>query len=298
MNLNTKTEQLKLKLRNVKINILSLMSDRQIDIPIYLFCHHKTGTILLRKIFKDICRLKRWKFLALPGMVHQVPKSYDVVLFSHSLVNEKLFKTPFIGVHVIRDPRDIIVSGYQYHLRTKEAWCINSDFNVGAYIKYPQVPSCLEHFSEDWKVNYIKSLNGRSYQDNLLTLSQKDGLLFEMNHHAEWTIKDMLAWNYDNPQILEIKFEDLMANFNNTWLAIFRFLKLLVNDDDREKLLKIIEKHDLNSKSIEEISALKHVTSKNTSRWRKYFEDIHKSVFIDKFNDALIRLKYEQNNYW
>lgn len=298
MNLKTKAQQLKLELRNIKIDIASSIYDRKIDIPIYLFCHHKTGTILLRKIFKDICRLKGWRFLALPGMVNQVPKSYDVVLFSHSLVNEKLFKTPFIGLHVIRDPRDIVVSGYQYHLRTKEQWCINNDFDINIPIKYPQVPSCLEHFSEDWKINYVKSLNGRSYQDNLLTLSQKDGLIFEMNHHAQWTIKDMLTWDYNNPQILEIKFEDLMANFNNTWLAIFRFLKILINDNDTEKLLKIIKTHDLQSKSMEEISALSHVTSKTTSRWLTYFEDTHKSFFIDKFNDALIRLKYEPDNYW
>ena len=44
---------------------------------------------------------------------------------------------PYRGSHFIRDPRDLIISGYYYHLRAAEAWCIAPDFPWKHYVTRP-----------------------------------------------------------------------------------------------------------------------------------------------------------------
>ena len=55
----------------------------------------------------------------------------------------------FVGSHMIRDPRDVIVSGYFYHLWTDEAWA---------------------HVAHD-------EFAGKSYQQHLNSLDQSDHVL-------------------------------------------------------------------------------------------------------------------------
>lgn len=296
MKISTKFLQLQRSLWNIKVNTVSLISKRKLKIPIYLFCHHKTGTILLTKVFSEICQTQGWKFLALPGMITVIPDSYDVILFMHSLVDQDLLKDPFWGIHVIRDPRDVIVSGYQYHLRTTEKWCTNKDFSLKSPIKYPQVPPNLEHFSEEWKVNYVKSLNNLSYQETLQSISKRDGLVFEMNNFASWTIESMMNWNYEDPRVLEITFENLMNYFDDIFMEIFKFSNF--SECQIMSSSSVAKKHDLQGKSDNEVASIKHVTSKETSRWMSNFEKVHKDLFIEKFGNILIRLGYEKDNLW
>lgn len=298
MNLKTKIEQLKLTLNNIKINTSSLMYKRQIDVPIYLFGHHKAGSTLLTKIFGQICEFYGWRFGYVLEKTEGFSSNDDIILFAHSLIDKSLLEKPFVGIHLIRDPRDIIVSGYLYHLRTKEKWCVNKDFSLNSPIKSPQVPFLKQHCSEEWKRNYLKSLKNCSYQENLLNLSRSDGLIFEMNNFASWTIQQMIDWEYTNPLILEIKFEDLMTDFDNTVTNMIDFCNICKNDSDRNTIFQIAKRHDLSSKSDQQIASMKHITSRKTNRWQDYFEQIHKDLFIEKFGDILIQLGYEKNNSW
>ena len=91
--------------------------------PLYIFCYHKAGTVLLGNVFKDISQNFGWRFRAYRGKQNQQPRNCDIVLFCHSLVDFTNFHNDYIGIHIIRDPRDIIVSGYLYHKKTSEKWC-------------------------------------------------------------------------------------------------------------------------------------------------------------------------------
>ena len=78
--------------------------------------------------------------------------------------------------HVIRDPRDVIVSGYFAHLHS--------------------------HPDETWP-------RLRAYRRYLATLDESEGLMAEMEFSSIY-LHQMLAWDYDNPLILEMRFEDLI----------------------------------------------------------------------------------------
>ena len=285
-------EQLKYLKCVAKKTLLSTTADPKI----YIFSYHKVGTKLLAKIFKEICWDSGWKFKNLAGTVKKVPSDLDVVIFLHSQIDLTSIDKPFLGIHLRRDPRDVLVSGYLYHQRTDEAWCLNTNFEINGNIKYPQVPFSQEHRSEGWKRSYLNNLGGLSYQENLKKLGQKEGLLFEMERYADWTIREMASWNYGNSNILEVRFEDMMSNMHDVFQQILDFSGL--TDNQIQIGMSIADREDISKKSDEEIKRHAHISSKNTTKWKEYFDDDIKHMFLEKFGDVLIQLGYEKDNDW
>lgn len=273
-----------------------LKKKHSLKVPIYIFCHHKVATVLLSDVFSDFCHRVGLNFYSLFGYQKEIPERADVILFCHSLLSPDILKNPFVGVHIIRDPRDIVISGYLYHRRTDEAWCINKNFDYTKPIKFPYVPYSQEHKDESWKENYLRSLKGVSYQENLLSLNQDDGIVFEMDHYGGWTIRDILKWNYNHPNILEIRFEDLMMYYDDIFSRIVSHFN--IDKGIAKELVRVSVKYDLKRKSDDEIRKIKHVSSTEKQKWKKYFNQSIGNMFIHKFDNALIYLGYEKNNDW
>lgn len=269
--------------------------------PIVLFSYHKAGTVLLHKVFTDLCTLFGWRFAVRYGRQDVLPAGADVILFAHSLIDPTAPDLPpFSGIRFMRDPRDVIVSGYLYHRRCREAWCINENLDPAPPIRYPQVPHVVTHYAETWKQAYLAGLGGRSYQANLLALSQKDGLLFEMARYAGWTIEAMAAWPADVPHVRDVRFEAVMANYSASWADIFTYLGL--DGAAHRAALRVAAYHDLGRKGKRQLTRLDHVTSRTTTRWPAYFEPVHLEAFRARFGDALARLGYpdfdQQSEGW
>jgi hypothetical protein len=203
---------------------------------------------------------------------------------------------PFVGVHIIRDPRDIIISGYLYHIRCNEEWCINSDFDISPPIQFPVVPRSQEYKTENWKRLYVSSLGDLSYQENLKRMSQEDGILFEMHRYGSWTVEDMVRWDYSCVNVYEIKFETLMREFDGSFLSIFEHIGL--TDSQIGLAREIAYVNDINKMTAKQISGHRHISSRDTSKWRQYFSDEVKNVFKNHFGDALQRLGYECSSDW
>jgi len=264
--------------------------------PRCIFCYHKSGTILLKNVFEELCNIYDWAFLVRMGRQQEIPSGVDFTLFGHSPVEIQLQTHDFHGVHVIRDPRDIIVSGYLYHLRTTEAWCIQNNFDLTPPIDYPNVPFSQRHRSEEWKKEYIHSLGGLSYQEKLKSLSTEDGIAFEMLHYGRWTIESMMKWDYSASNMLEVRFEEIMGEYDFTFRRMFRFLRL--TEEQENVGMKIAQRHDISRKTEKEIYHLDHVFSRKTSRWRHHFSPAHKELFIELFGNCLVKLGYENTNGW
>jgi hypothetical protein len=82
------------------------------------------------------------------------------------------------GFHVVRDPRDVLVSGYCSHLHS--------------------------HPTEQWP-------ELEKHRKALQSLSKEEGLLKEIEFSRPF-LKAMHEWNYEQPHILELKMEDLTAS--------------------------------------------------------------------------------------
>lgn len=261
------------------------------EIPIYIFCHHKVGTVLLANLFWTISREFGWNFETIKGKCDDLPAGVDVVVFQHSIIDLRSVSIPFVGAHFIRDPRDVIVSGYLYHKRCKELWCTNSDLDFHSPILYPNVPYSQQHRAEEWKRQYLISLENKSYQQNLIERDERDGLLFEMEHYGRWTIEAMINWDYNHPNIEEVKFETLMSEYRLTFQRLFDHFGF--SKGQTVRALDIVDEEDINRMTEDEIKKNPHISSRQTTKWGKYFKDVHEVAFQHRFGDALARLSYE-----
>ena len=259
--------------------------------------HHKCGSALFGTIIQKICEHMNLSFCGAKGPAKKaIYEYYDVVNFANSTIEFVKLNRPYTGTHMIRDPRDVIISGYLYHAHCKEKWCRNVPDITIRPIEFPQIPRSQYSRSGKWRKEYIQSLNGCSYQDNINNRNQNDGILFEMNHYGRWTIESMLDWDYDNPHIMEIKFEDVMRDFMGSFEKIFSHYEF--SEQISCELLKLIGNENINNISDKEIQESDHIHSRQTSKWQKYFSSEHKALFKDMFGDVLINLGYENNNNW
>ena len=106
----------------------------------------------------------------------------------------------------------------------------------------------------------------------------------------------MLNWNYNDPNIEEIKFETIMTDFDMTFRRLFQLFGL--SDMQLNKAIQIAQKEDLNRMTDIELKENQHISSRNTTKWRKYFNEELKNAFESRFGDALIKLGYETSNDW
>ncbi len=263
--------------------------------PWILFCYHKGGTVLLVKVFQTVADAFGLRFRALLGKPEGIPADADIVLLGHSLIGPGDIPGDFRGVRFVRDPRDVLISGYLYHMRCDEKWCVNRDFDLAEPILHPRVPFSQEHRAEAWKRTYLESLNGKSYQDNLRELSQEEGILFELDHYGGWTMEAMGAWVGD-PRVLETRFETVMADYDGSFTGMFSHLGL--EGDDLARALELARDHDLNRKSDRALEANPHVSSRDTTRWRNFFSEAHRTAFKERHGELLVELGYEQDLSW
>src|SRR5690348_2372028 len=100
---------------------------------------------------------------------------------------------PDRGFHVIRDPRDIIVSAYFSHR--------NSHPTDG-----------LPHLA--------------AHRAALQDASKEEGLLLEMEFSGH-ELTELGDWNYGTENILELKMEEMTVRPYETFISIFRHLELM-----------------------------------------------------------------------
>lgn len=257
---------------------------------IYLFCYHKVGTILIGNIFKNIADLFGKSFVLAVGKVDTIDHTKDIVHFLHSIIGCELSKFPHKGVRIIRDPRDVWLSGYLYHRRCDEAWCINKNFDTTRPILMPRVPYSQQHRSEDWKEQYINSLNGKSYQENLNELDKESGLNFEMDRYCDWTITEMVSWKPDIDTI-DIMIEDFMEDFDGTLTKIL--LHCGFRESDIPKALEACAGEDIKRMSNEQLLNKPHIYSRSISKWRSMIDPLQLAQFERRYGNAIKSLGYE-----
>ncbi|HEY3832799.1 MAG TPA: sulfotransferase domain-containing protein [Acidimicrobiia bacterium] len=165
------------------------------------FGHHKCGTRWITEILAQVCResgLSNWSTLnAVPFADGTVltwaeRERIDVVSFTNA---DAHFLPPvgaIRGFHVVRDPRDICVSAYYSHRYSH------------ATKRWPQLESMREWFDE---------------------VEPDEALAYEIDFLAP-VFAAMEEWDTTRPDILELKFEDLVAADVGGLMRAFEFIGL------------------------------------------------------------------------
>jgi len=103
----------------------------------------------------------------------------------------------FRGFHMIRDPRDILVSGYFSHLNT--------------------------HPTKSWK-------GLEPHREKLKKISKEEGLIAEIEF-SENVFRDLDGWDYNQSNVLELKYEEFLVNPYQAMLDAFDFVNLVDWDE-------------------------------------------------------------------
>ena len=126
---------------------------------------------------------------------------------------------------LIRDPREIIISGYLYHKRCTEIWCIKQNGNY--YDGWNRRHFLKEEIIKNGRYMGFAKLfsSNMSYQNKLRLLSQEEGIIYEMNTVAKLTITGMYNLiHYGKKNVITINLDDLTFDFDNSldWKKILQ----------------------------------------------------------------------------
>jgi hypothetical protein len=170
----------------------------------------------------------------------------------------------FRGSHVIRDPRDLVVSGYEYHLVTTEPWVL--------------VPQ--------------RHLGGISYQEYLRSLDPHDGLTAEIEWLASGTAKDLSEWNYNQKEFIELRYEDVLADESTAFERLFHWYGF--NDSAVAFGMDTVERLSLKHGGAKPT----HVRSGAPGEWATRFTPEHTARFKELTGDLVVDLGYETDSDW
>ncbi len=157
----------KLALRISWLNVTGRMGPPRRQPKILVGTHHKVLTVYMGRVFRTFASASCRNFSR--GRHNRVDYTADILLDSHSQFDFTRLSEPYVGMHVRRDPRDVIVSCAKYHLTSQEEWL--------------HIPRA--------------DLSGKTYQEHLRELPTLDEqLLFELDNAGGLVVRHMLEWNY------------------------------------------------------------------------------------------------------
>lgn len=171
----------------------------------------------------------------------------------------------------IRNPYEIIVSGFLYHKKCKEKWAINCKSNYYEWWRDNHFLDSQKLINKNILDNSFFCIDGKTYQETLNSLNQDDGILFEMKNISKLTIDGMCKFDFfERENVLTIKMEDLISNYHSQIITILKFLDIEVEP----ALLEKLEQHNLKVAGVNS-----HVTNKK----------LKKNRYLDFFNDNLFK---------
>ncbi|NDP42456.1 MAG: hypothetical protein GZ089_07040 [Aromatoleum sp.] len=256
----------------------------------FVFCYHKVGTVLFLNVAAKLAA--RFGLTATPavGMVREIDRAADIVIFPHSLLDLDLDDYDYRGIHLVRDPRDVWVSGYFYHGRCTEPWCINADFDPSPPIDFPRVPYSQRHRPEAWKRSYLAGLGGRSYQQNLRALDPRAGMRFELERYTAWTLEAMAAWAPQPGRILELQFEAFARDFDGAMTAALSWLGF--PEAALPQALAIAATEDVARMDDRTVAGNPHIHSRKLSKWGDVLSADDLREFEPRYGELIARLGY------
>lgn len=269
------------------------MNDSMKDSLIAFCGHHKGGTVWISKIVASVCRS-----LGMDGEYLYTPKQFgfdlgaftaskhcDFICYANADIEYMQQLPSFKGFHVIRDPRDVVVSGYFSHMNSHPTsnW-----------------PELLEHREA---LKRLPKEEGILREIEFSTSLPTDGI--ELNLFAS-----MRDWDYGMPNVMELKFEEIIEQPHAAFSRVFEFMDLLAPDEEkpaptkvsRKALSGIIQRHDFarqaGGRTRGQEDAKSHYRKGISGDWRNHFSPRHKEYFKDKFGRLLIDLGYEADLNW
>ena len=238
------------------------------------FGHHKCGSTWVYHVLRDVASSLGLEHFHAHGAYEfdrdlaaaRQRDGFDLITYVNANY-EYVRGIPVRGVHVVRDPRDLLVSAYYSHLHSHptDGW-----------------PELVE------------------FRPHLQQVPPETGLLLELEF-CSGVMSNLLSWPAEAQDILLIKFEDLIQDNFVGFGRIVEFLGLL-DGIGFEKLTEIVERW-----SFKELSGGRapgesdnhhHYRKGVAGDWRAHFTPAVSWAFKKRYNEVLVRFGYELDDRW
>lgn len=173
----------------------------------------------------------------------------------------------------IRDPRDLIVSGYHYHRRGAEDWCHIIDPNEHDFsIVNGAIPENLPP--------------GTSMASFLQQVKQEEGLIAEIQFRARH-FESMRQWPEADRRIKLYRYEEIIGREPQTFESIAAFYGL---GWPRRKLAgRYARKYAASNVS----GTTSHIRNASPNQWKSAFTPRVEAYFNERYSDIIERYGYD-----
>ena len=273
--------------------------------------HHKCATMTLNALIGGICKRLGLRFEALfdetqfsRNLNHYVrDRQIEFLSYGNADIEFVRQLPSHKGFHIIRDPRDVVVSAYFSHLHS--------------------------HSTSKWR-------ELEDHRTKLKSLTLQEGLAAEIEFRKR-SFDHMTRWDYDQPDILEIRFEDFIRSNYDSMIRVFSFLGLLDTEAHQfqyrftglyrdfaaflgrrldwrlparlgpdklyvPELLTITWRNSFQFRSkgrtAGEVDERSHYRKGKSGDWSEYFDDTHKELFKSLYPDLVPKLQYHPDDNW
>ena len=236
--------------------------------------HHKTGTVWMDGVFKAIACDVGAQYIDFKSQSRDLGRTLSKPFILLNYDSNFREYAPILNrddvrvLHLVRDPRDVLISAMHYHKTSAESW-----------LHEP-----------------IPGYDDVTYQRKLRAMSTKfEQYVFEMEHSTAGTLSDILNWRYDRPNCFEARYEDLRQDTQlKHWHRISEFLGF--DESEQEISCRCFWQNSL----FGGLSRLgnKHVRSGEIAQWKREFTRKLGQAFQMRFPDTLQSLGYEIDNRW
>jgi len=279
--------------------------------PLYVFFgHHKCATMTLNTIVTSVCRRLGLRFRAefdenqFDGKIRDFIRHNKVEFLAYGNADIAYARglPAHRGFHIIRDPRDIVVSAYFSHI--------------------------YSHSTTKWE-------KLREHRERLRKLPVEEGIAEEIRFRKR-SFEHMHSWDYCQENVLEIRFEEFIQRNYETLIRVFSFLGLLDEDHYRfssrlqsayrqiaaqankklrwslpgrftrqittPEILTITWRNSFEAKtrgrSTGDEDIQSHYRKGKSGDWREYFNEDHKKQFKQLYPGLVPQLHYHADDSW
>ena len=172
----------------------------------------------------------------------------------------------------VRDPRDLVVSGYFYHRRGAEPWVtLEAPTPEDWYFANGFVPDALRE-------------SGASFATYLTSIPKEEGLLAELEFRR-YHFESMAAWPDRHPDVLTLRYEAIIGDQTGAFRELFDFYGL--SSFERALGAWFARRY-----SIRGVKADRHVRDPSAGQWRKHFTPRVKRAFDERYAGLVRQLGY------
>lgn len=246
--------------------------------------HHKVGTSWMQSVLRMVA--DEYGLVYQGGGSSELRPETDIFLQSHSAFDLSALPR-FKGSHMIRDPRDVIVSGYHYHLWTKESW---------ANIPMSEFP---ERARRRWHHVPFDEAGSRTYKEFLNSLDKERGLAIEICRAATTLMPEITNWNYEQPEFFEMRYEQLMEDEASVFARLFRHYEF--HEEAVSRCVELADRCSFRNRAGREVGTVathSHMRSGRTGQWREELSEDNVALFKSLTGDAVVNLGYERGIDW